>query len=221
MPKVLVNDENLTNIANAIREKNGETTTYKPGDMATAIQNISSGGGGDPELEASFLSSIDGSLGANITLATAIADADCYIVALGFNDRGGKVKLGSAADIVADKSTNADSFYGNYDYIINTLLNVNDKVHIFLLTMPAPVDTNHAYNVAIRNIAALYSSRVHLIDLAENYNDYYSEGIIADTFNGHGFPLTYQLMSMIIQKAISSYIVNNYSQFYGTPWNGK
>lgn len=43
MPKVLVNEENLTNIANAIREKNGETTTYKPGDMATAIQEISGG----------------------------------------------------------------------------------------------------------------------------------------------------------------------------------
>lgn len=44
MPKVLVSDKNLTNIANAIREKNGETTTYKPSEMATAIQNISSGG---------------------------------------------------------------------------------------------------------------------------------------------------------------------------------
>lgn len=67
MSKVLVSEENLTNIANAIREKNGETTTYKPGDMATAIQNISSGGGGDPELEASFVSLLDGSLGANCT----------------------------------------------------------------------------------------------------------------------------------------------------------
>ena len=45
MPKVLVNDENLTNIANAIREKNGETTTYKPSEMASAIQNIETGGG--------------------------------------------------------------------------------------------------------------------------------------------------------------------------------
>ena len=44
MAKVLINEESLTNIANAIREKNGETTTYKPSDMATAIQNISGGG---------------------------------------------------------------------------------------------------------------------------------------------------------------------------------
>lgn len=44
MSKVLVSEENLTNIANAIREKNGETTTYKPNEMATAIQEISGGG---------------------------------------------------------------------------------------------------------------------------------------------------------------------------------
>lgn len=42
MSKVLVTDTYLTNIANAIREKNGEITTYKPGDMAGAILNISS-----------------------------------------------------------------------------------------------------------------------------------------------------------------------------------
>lgn len=45
MGKVLVTDTHLTDIANAIREKNGETTTYKPGDMATAISNISGGSG--------------------------------------------------------------------------------------------------------------------------------------------------------------------------------
>lgn len=44
MSNVIINDTHLTNIANAIRSKNGKTTTYKPGDMAAAIQNISSGG---------------------------------------------------------------------------------------------------------------------------------------------------------------------------------
>lgn len=64
MAKVLITDTHLTNIANAIREKNGEVTSYKPSEMAEAITNIS---GGDSELEASYLSSIDGSLGANCT----------------------------------------------------------------------------------------------------------------------------------------------------------
>ena len=46
MAKVLVNENNLTNIANAIRGKNGSTNTYKPSEMAAAITAISGGGGG-------------------------------------------------------------------------------------------------------------------------------------------------------------------------------
>ena len=42
MSKVLVSEKNLTNIANAIK-KNGEATTYKPNEMAGAIQNAEGG----------------------------------------------------------------------------------------------------------------------------------------------------------------------------------
>lgn len=159
-------------------------------------------------------------LGADIQLATTLTETDCYIVSLGYNDRG-KIPLGLISDIQVDKSTNEDTFYGNYDFIINSLLNVNNKCHIFLMTAPHPVDPNHAINVAIREIASLYPNRVHLIDLAEKYNKFFKEGIIADTWNGHMFPLTYQLTSMIIQKAISNYMITNYSKFYGAPWNGQ
>lgn len=44
MAKIIVNDTNLTNIANAIREKNGETTSYKVDEMAEAINEISAKG---------------------------------------------------------------------------------------------------------------------------------------------------------------------------------
>lgn len=37
-----IDDNNLTNIANAIREKNGTTETYKPSEMADAILEIES-----------------------------------------------------------------------------------------------------------------------------------------------------------------------------------
>lgn len=43
MSKVLVSEENLTNIANAIKGKNGEITTYKPNKMASTIQNTEGG----------------------------------------------------------------------------------------------------------------------------------------------------------------------------------
>lgn len=43
MANVLVNENSLKAIGNAIREKNGEETLYKPAEMAPAIQAISTG----------------------------------------------------------------------------------------------------------------------------------------------------------------------------------
>ena len=40
MAKVLVNEKHLTDIAEAIREKSGDSRTYTPDEMATAIENI-------------------------------------------------------------------------------------------------------------------------------------------------------------------------------------
>ena len=45
---VVVLDDTLTNIANAIRGKNGSSDKYKPGQMADAIDNIQAGGLGIP-----------------------------------------------------------------------------------------------------------------------------------------------------------------------------
>lgn len=44
MAQGLITDTNLTAIANAIRAKNGSSDTYTPAEMATAIQNLPSGG---------------------------------------------------------------------------------------------------------------------------------------------------------------------------------
>lgn len=55
MSKVLVNESSLTGIANAIRGKNGETTTYKPSEMAAAITAISGGGSGPEIPESAFV----------------------------------------------------------------------------------------------------------------------------------------------------------------------
>lgn len=45
MANVVINDTNLMNIADAIREKNGTEDTYKPSEMAEAILAIQGGGG--------------------------------------------------------------------------------------------------------------------------------------------------------------------------------
>lgn len=45
MANVLVEETSLSNIASAIRGKNGGTAVYKPGEMAAAITNLPTGGG--------------------------------------------------------------------------------------------------------------------------------------------------------------------------------
>lgn len=50
MTKVLVTEQYLTNIADAIREKLGVTTTYKPSQMGPAIETITGGGGNGEEV---------------------------------------------------------------------------------------------------------------------------------------------------------------------------
>ena len=55
MAKKLYEESSIQAIADAIREKNGETTTYKPSEMAAAITAITTGGGGEEIPEEAFL----------------------------------------------------------------------------------------------------------------------------------------------------------------------
>lgn len=50
MAKVLVTEDYLSNIADAIRYKSGSSDTYTPADMAQAIMDIDGGGGGGSTL---------------------------------------------------------------------------------------------------------------------------------------------------------------------------
>lgn len=55
MAMKLYSDTDIQNIANAIRAKNGSSDTYKVSQMATAIQNIPSGGGTSPSYNISAI----------------------------------------------------------------------------------------------------------------------------------------------------------------------
>ena len=69
MSLVTIDDSYFTDIANAIRGKNGETTTYKPNEMAAAISAIS-GGGGITQWGKMFFSSTP----SQINLSSIVAD---------------------------------------------------------------------------------------------------------------------------------------------------
>ena len=107
MAKVLVNESSLTGIANAIRGKNGETTTYKPSEMAAAISAIESGGGSGGDLPEEAL---------NIT-------GDCsYRFAYNgwnwFNDTYGN-------QVTTSNITNGDSMFKDSDNLTNIPFELN------------------------------------------------------------------------------------------------
>ena len=70
MSIVTIDDSYVTDIANAIRGKNGETTTYKPNEMAAAISALSSGGGNITQWGKMFFSSTP----SQINLSSIVAD---------------------------------------------------------------------------------------------------------------------------------------------------
>ena len=80
MSIVTIDDSYFTDIANAIRGKNGETTTYKPNEMAAAISAIS--GGGIAQWGKMFFSSSP----SQINLSSIVADyskIDCMFFSPG------------------------------------------------------------------------------------------------------------------------------------------
>ena len=82
MSIVTIDDSCFTDIANAIRGKNGETTTYKPNEMAAAISALSSGGGNITQWGKMFFSSSPG----QINLSSIVADyskIDCMFFSPG------------------------------------------------------------------------------------------------------------------------------------------
>ena len=70
MSIVTIDDSYFTDIANAIRGKNGETTTYKPNEMAAAISALSGGGGNITQWGKMFFSSTP----SQINLSSIVAD---------------------------------------------------------------------------------------------------------------------------------------------------
>lgn len=145
---------------------------------------------------------------------------DCYIVALGANDNRNGAEIGTVSDIKADYKENADTFYGNYDAFIRQLRTYNDAAHIFMLTMPSPEGKSYAgYNVAMRYIAGLYPEKVHLIDLEKDFDELYTDGVIAKhADHNHYTPIAYNIMSTIIEDGINDFMYVNSELFHMAPY---
>lgn len=155
----------------------------------------------------------------NTHISSADIETDCYIIRIGVNDRRQSLSVGTAADIKTDFTTNSDSFYGNYDYMIRQIMTYNPKAKLFVFTLPAYEGTEStAYNSAIKNIANLYSN-VHCIDLYNLFYAEYTTGFISSNFiGGHLSPLAYNYESTLIENAICDYIYEHYTDFLVVPY---
>ena len=153
-------------------------------------------------------------------IADANIDTDCYLIGIGVNDKRNSLSIGTTSDISTQFANNADSFYGNYDFILRQLMTWNEDCHIFCFTIPAIEGGSYAdYNSAIRTICALYPEQVHCIDLSTDYAMYFNSSVVTDNYTGNHFnPLAYNYMSSIIEMAINNYIEANNGLFATTPY---
>ena len=97
MANVLVEERSLKNIADAIRAKNGLTDKYKPGEMADAIIDLSTGGGSGDDTPAYKILARTSDSGTSLILpegVTAIGNFAFYN-----NDRISMIVANSVTDI--------------------------------------------------------------------------------------------------------------------------
>lgn len=112
MAKVLVSDTNLSNIAEAIRSKNGTTKSYKVAEMATAIEGISVGGS-------------SGTL-ENVTVTMTSADSNIYFVTSWLTAENGSIGFNYDNHYFVEYSYSHSVLKGSYLHIVAiTPLTVN------------------------------------------------------------------------------------------------
>ena len=174
MSKVLVEESNLTAIASAIRTKLGVQTTYKPGQMATAIGTIH----GEPALEtltANANGTYTPSTGKDGFSAVTVNVPNSYAT-------GDEGKVVSSGALVTQTSRSVTE-NGTYDTTANNQVVVNvsgggSAPEYFTLTKQSNVSSysgtcvkygNHAIIDIQINCSSTSSVNVHILTIPEGY----------------------------------------------------
>lgn len=155
---------------------------------------------------------------------------DCYIIALGVNDRYYQsisdpkgVPLGTTSDInLSDRTQNADTYYGNYASIIQRIKEVQPKAKIFCVTNPVEVSETSGYNNSVRYMPTIFDN-VYLIDLYTYGLDIYTEFRNAGGpywYGSHSTALGYSVAARHIMSYMDWIIKNNMMNFKDTQFIG-
>ena len=128
MAKVLTDDKHYTDIASAIRTKNGTETTYKPDEMADAILALEIGSGGGSGNGSGDGSENGGNSGSDTGVVEGVV-TDVKVYAVAFNSVGdyyvtfedGTVASGTVTFdanglpiALSDDQGNSVTFFGSY-----------------------------------------------------------------------------------------------------------
>lgn len=188
------------------KERGANWPTYMGLDIGRDITNLAVGG-----------STVRDWRNTHITTAEGVS-ADCYIVLMGINDALQNLPIGTSADISADYTTNADTFYGNLDFLVRKLLSFNPGAKLFICTNGHSFTNQAATNEVIRYIGNR-TPGVYLIDLATIYAAEFIDGFMAATQQGvHFSTLGYRRLATMIRDSINDYMERNPGAFVGVPY---
>ena len=152
MAKVLVNESSLTGIADAIRGKNGSTTTYKPSEMAAAITAISGGGPDIPD--SAFV------ISGNCNYRFANSGWDWFIELYGNK-------------ITTENITNAQYMFYNYSLSnIPFEININDNTSVSQMFSLSKIKTLPYINGKVSNVARLFDECKYLNSIPEDWAEH-------------------------------------------------
>ena len=133
-----------------------------------------------------------------------------YIIALGINDINDSIPIGTISDINDnDPTQNADTFYGNYGFIIQQIRANKSIARIMCSTVTRPggdVTTYNNYNNAIIAIANKFG--VPLLDIRndEFFNSEYWENYMS---SGHPTATRYAGMANAYERIIAKALIDN------------
>lgn len=194
MANVVINDNHLTNIANAIREKNGTNDTYKPNEMANAINNIETGIEPTGTLEITENGSYDikNYANANVNVASGGGDISEYFDE---NINGGTIKsIGWANTVLKTpvykfNGTNASyMFYAyplpNVDLTYIDTSKTTTITHMFEYSKIQSVDINKLVVNKVTNANSLFSGCEKLKQINMDNMDFASCTDFGYMFNG-------------------------------------
>lgn len=212
MSKVLVNDTNLTNIADAIRGKNGSTNTYKPSEMAAAITAISSGGSGGYYIpdEAFVLS---GDCSSRFYNGGWDWFVNQYSNQITTNDITGCENMFKGSKLTEIPfQINLKNNTSNYISLASTF--VSSKI-----TQAPSFNNNFSYENNINTTSGIFSSCRDLNYIPDNFfNIFSSSGMQYQFFNGSGMFQNCYSLKKLPNSFYSKIRPNNSTSVYNKPY---